>query len=624
MSLVNSLSWNVHGQSLSGSEQDNFVAMMIKSQPTVIVVMDEIKLALRLKQSLLNTVVIFRNNTVGGNDNAHNDFTPAEVVKGYEPAWREGLVIYVSNEPGFNRETIAWTEQVLEIANTVGAKCCVLNLSPGVPEEVDLPLADNLLRMIVNGGHTLGVHEGGYDVLESGFPDFLGRSLRFLQHVKSDRRFIVSTEFGWAPLRVDGQLKGDAIVPLLDVWRSRGEADPEAYAFEQIKRAWERVYAPSGAYLGLCIYSYGDASPPRWRDYDYRRLPRLVNMISSYRYERVFDMPQLGDYIIKVQNSSKYMNFRTAASTTAPLASDGKVYDGERVYVTGDPVIGGEYVWLPIDREVQGFLAWRKGDVELFTLEDAGRYHDLLSYLATSAANSPAHTLNTSWAGDGEHIQIQRDGGRFYIVKGHQLINCNYESLWADRHSIYRDLDSSPGGDEVYLINQGRGAKWLSRFMKVGDTFLFNPEFNWRKKSTGAPIAGRESVRLPHTLKFIAAYDEYRFASGIVLHFVVEFASTLSNGQPFERYWYASGRGLVAWRDESGSSKNSHISGFAPDKTLLQREDIKWWRPEPKPGVDVVPVPVPPVEPPPPPVEPDVPLSVTVTMKSGRKFEVKF
>lgn len=220
---------------------------------------------------------------------------------------------------------------------------------------------------------------------------------------------------------------------------------------------------------------------------------------------------------------------------------------------------------------------------------------DLYPYLGTDG-KSRIHTLETSWAGAGEMIQVQRTPGSgiFYHVKGHGFTNCNYEVFKVTETDIYRLYDTSPGNNELYSINNFQGEVWLPRFVDEGYVHRFDIKLDWFDKTTGQEIQ-KGNENFGHYLEVVAFYDQYTFPSGIVVQDVVELRSFFGENQPFERYWYAKGMGLVGWQSDT-DDRVSYINNILPlHVSDLQREQIGWLgepsAPEPDNLDDVVPEP---------------------------------
>ena len=72
---------------MDGNEREQFIALCHRAQPRTMVVMDDLTYAIQCKEAVPECVVIYRDNDTGGNNNAYHDFTPAQVVDGYAPAF---------------------------------------------------------------------------------------------------------------------------------------------------------------------------------------------------------------------------------------------------------------------------------------------------------------------------------------------------------------------------------------------------------------------------------------------------------------------------------------------------------------------------------------------------------
>lgn len=224
---------------------------------------------------------------------------------------------------------------------------------------------------------------------------------------------------------------------------------------------------------------------------------------------------------------------------------------------------------------------------------------DLLPYLK---GDGRFYSLRYTWGGGGNQVlQTQVDGQRFFTVKWAQ-----WEEMFADDAFIYRALDTSPGGGQVYaLLDAGRafGSRWVKRHQDIGGVTERNPTVIWYDKATG-----RELRRGEHRtwLRLERQHETWPTPAGYTARDVIELAWYLDAGmtQKAETYWYARSFGLVGWQ---GGLGKSYIESVFPSHPPLVRETLPWYRPvltpvpvEPPPP-EPVPVPEPPPPPPPPP-----------------------
>lgn len=173
----------------------------------------------------------------------------------------------------------------------------------------------------------------------------------------------------------------------------------------------------------------------------------------------------------------------------------------------------------------------------------------------------------------GETMQTQRgDNGVFYHVK-----NANWEELAVTANTILRGLDTSPGGGMAYRLTSADGglSVWCPRFMRVGQSFKRVAKITWYELSTGAV---KRTETATTWLKLVAVHDTWTSYGGIALTDVVELAGAFSEGgQPFERYWYGGGLGLVGWQGGASMSVRMGISerpgSIAPPKRMA----VSWY-----------------------------------------------
>lgn len=178
-----------------------------------------------------------------------------------------------------------------------------------------------------------------------------------------------------------------------------------------------------------------------------------------------------------------------------------------------------------------------------------------------------------------QRVQTQIEGQRFYQTK-----NSEWEELWADDRFIYRGTDTSPGSGNFYTLMDGDryGTAWIPRFMAVGQTYRRSVTVVSRRKGNcvmNSHLSGRHItwVRLEAMHNSLTLPDvEGRPGRGIKVRDVIVLAAYNEvkgrpASQPFERYYYGKGFGLIMWEgidtDHRGSSflVQIHNPGDRPD-----------------------------------------------------------
>lgn len=356
--MTSPVGFNIHAQSLSGSEKERLLDYLTRLEPSCVVVMDDFALARSVKFRLPECEVVLRDNDVGGRDGAQRRFAPQQVVAGYARAFERGLAAYVNNEDNWSAAHMDWLVETAGLAHLAGGKCVLGNFAVGQPEPEIIAEGrlDNLIRACIEGGHYLGLHEGTYNHLNwrEGFPWFTGR---FMEIVRRQRDiaggdpatpppWIMFTEWGW-----DGTSPGErGIMAHLVKWQAEGRVDPEAHAFTQLYEVWDEVYGPAGVVKGMCLYCYGAVSE-KWRDYDFRKTPGLLAALVESAWEADMEIFP-GTY----QLMGVSVNLRMSPAG----AQVGTLIPGDVVDLTGRTtmaVLGGvEYLWREIHQA--GNVRW--------------------------------------------------------------------------------------------------------------------------------------------------------------------------------------------------------------------------------------------------------------------------
>ena len=178
-----------------------------------------------------------------------------------------------------------------------------------------------------------------------------------------------------------------------------------------------------------------------------------------------------------------------------------------------------------------------------------------------------------------QRLQTQVEGERFYQTK-----NSEWEELWADERFIYRGTDTSPGSGNFYTLMDGEryGTAWVPRHMAVGQTYRRSVTVVSRRKGNcmmNSHLSGRHVtwIRLEALHDALTLPDvEGRPGRGLTVRDVAVLAACSEidgrpDSEPFERYTYAKGFGLVMWQgiavDHKGISfvVQLHNPGDRPD-----------------------------------------------------------
>jgi hypothetical protein len=243
----------------------------------------------------------------------------------------------------------------------------------------------------------------------------------------------------------------------------------------------------------------------------------------------------------------------------------------------------------PADGQVIGRWRLRDGDGRFFgptffvsiTITADEPTVDLVDYLrGDGRLYEMKHIFQTpgGFSEGQQRVQTQREGSRFYITK-----NNEWEELWFDDHFIYRGTDTSPGGGNFYTLMEDStyGSPWAPRRFAVGRVFRREPTVVSRRKRdcvVNMHLSG------PHVtwLRFEALHKTFRLPDvqgfpnrGIEVQDVAvlgayQDAGGRPAGQPFERYYYAKGFGMVMWEgidvDHRGKSflVEAHRPGARP------------------------------------------------------------
>lgn len=215
---------------------------------------------------------------------------------------------------------------------------------------------------------------------------------------------------------------------------------------------------------------------------------------------------------------------------------------------------------------VQPHLEWRDG-----------RYFNTLQYFvpAESGYTPIVVTVNSGWTQQGEMWQtaFNRDTGELHILKSHEFNRCNKQVYRITPSGAIVVMDDSDFGGDTYLVSPPNGELWLKSLMKIGESFLFNPEFSWRERSTGNIVPGEGSVRIPHHIELVNVHDRWRSRGNVNLTDVMELRSF---DAPSERWFFHQGM-MVGWeKTEGGRTIWAHVSRFDTSGRKLTFTPLPW------------------------------------------------
>ncbi len=263
---------------------------------------------------------------------------------------------------------------------------------------------------------------------------------------------------------------------------------------------------------------------------------------------------------------------------------------GSEVNVTVNltaPPAPGQYMSRWRLRNADGKLFGPTFFVSIKVVQEKEEMVDLLDYLrGDGRLYEMKHIFDTA-AGmhiGQQRVQTQGDGQRFFTVK-----NEEWEEMWVDGRFIYRGTDTSPGNGNFYTLMEGNryGSPWVPRQFAVGKPYRRSPTVVSRRKAdcnvnfqlSGTHVTWIILERIVNRLRLPNV--EGSQSGGLSIDDVAVLAAFNDvNGrpasQPFERYYYAKGFGLVMWEgievDHIGQSfvVEIHAPGVRPNNVREQ------------------------------------------------------
>jgi murein DD-endopeptidase MepM/ murein hydrolase activator NlpD len=199
----------------------------------------------------------------------------------------------------------------------------------------------------------------------------------------------------------------------------------------------------------------------------------------------------------------------------------------------------------------------------------SGDQVDILPYIAgVPSGYGPLFELRMvggPWDGSQERVQAQWHGSRFYITKGNEIA-ANWEERWLSNGLIYFGTDTSESNERYYSqrIGTNHGAPWVPQFMRIGESYLREPQVTHYQKSNCQAVS---SDIVSSYIRLVAVHGEYSSPiSGIVIPDVIELDWLWNpSGEWLEKYFYSRGMSLVGWKSNQGMF--SHVSEIHPPGT---------------------------------------------------------
>lgn len=175
---------------------------------------------------------------------------------------------------------------------------------------------------------------------------------------------------------------------------------------------------------------------------------------------------------------------------------------------------------------------------------------DMSRYFMPKSGNyGQLFMLKNNWGAGDERCQLQSNNNISFVTK-----NQAYEQRVIDTGYIDLKLDASPGNGEYYAVT----GHWLPRYMSPSQVFTRSETITFRYKSNCQPVPSKPTYTATTTITFDKHHATWTCPeSNITLSDVIEL-SWVANGQVDERYWFASGLGLVRWEKYSGQKSWIH------------------------------------------------------------------
>jgi hypothetical protein len=320
--------YNIHAH-LTEQDQHILVEHLKRVKPGLVVVMDNPGLAMRIKDVLPSTNVVYRRFFPGGNgdNNVHTRIDAQGWLSTYlaEIPASKGIYFYCNNEPGPSQEAFNHALSCARLAVGAGAKICALNFSVGVPEPAAwrMPEAVDFLQYagMNRSMILLGIHEyaptyyGKEFGLDPKFPEswpakFTGKSYLISRYrevlaacielgIPSPR--IGITEWGFDIISAEEQWQQslphtaeegcENVGPLwcnISAWEflKPGHISWPVFMLIQLKWAWQAIYRHDPEIAGVALFCYGADPGSAWNNFDYRLVPGIHELIEAVDWSK--------------------------------------------------------------------------------------------------------------------------------------------------------------------------------------------------------------------------------------------------------------------------------------------------------------------------------------------------
>lgn len=357
-----SISVNIHGNAVKN--RGRLIERLYAIQPRAVFVLDNLELALSLKEKLPNTTVVFRE--FEHNRAVHKDHDPMQWLDAHAHQAAGGVTLNVLNEPPFDQDVIDWLVKVAIRAVEKKVRVCLGNFAVGNPTgdpAKEWPKAQRLLEIVSANPEylSIGLHEYFAGVPTSGLIGGVPEMIRpgewpaivpftrwhcgrfqflidFCNSINLKPPRILVTEAGADNLSDIGEwLKGlKRIAPDKDPrsWRTLAAQwriwypswSTERAYFEMLKWLDQTIYKGSPVEAQM-IFCYGHSSD-QWADFDVEDANEFWDLLIAYTKE-VNTVP-----VLPLPNDARWSETTNASGS------------GWRVRLTDALTDGNELGWV--------------------------------------------------------------------------------------------------------------------------------------------------------------------------------------------------------------------------------------------------------------------------------------